>query len=207
MVNWCTKKVFIKIIKRWSEAESFTIFENYVYPSKKILGLPKFFAFFGAKIGALSISLTTEEFCPNYLPFLEPKLEHLLQRNFALIFCLFWSQNRSTYYRGILPKFFAFLEPKSEHLLQRNVTQIFCPSWSQNWSTFYCWLSPILPKFFAFFGVKTRAPSTANYPLFCPIFLPFWSQKWSTFYLLLLFWKKSIASLNRLTQDVQCARC
>ena len=126
------------VIKRWSEAKSFTIFENSVYQSKKILGLPKFFAFFGAKIGALSISLTTEEFCPNYLPFLEPKLEHLLQRNFALIFCLFWSQNRSTYYRGILPKFFAFLEPKSEHLLQRNVAQFFCPSWSQNWSTFYC---------------------------------------------------------------------
>ena len=33
-------------MKRWSEAESFTIFENHVYPGKKILCLPKFFAFF-----------------------------------------------------------------------------------------------------------------------------------------------------------------
>ena len=29
--------VSVKIIKRWSEAESFTIFENHVYTSKKNL--------------------------------------------------------------------------------------------------------------------------------------------------------------------------
>ena len=30
-------KVFFAVIKRWSEAESFTIFENHVYTSKKNL--------------------------------------------------------------------------------------------------------------------------------------------------------------------------
>jgi hypothetical protein len=45
---------------------------------KKMLCLPKFFAFFGAKIRALSISHTTEKFCPHFLAFLESKLEHFL---------------------------------------------------------------------------------------------------------------------------------
>merc|ERR1712051_903357 len=150
------------IIKRWSEAESFTIFEKYVYPSKKILGLPKFFAFFGAQIGALSISLTKEEFCPNYLPFLEPKSEHLLQRNFAQIFCLFWSQKRSAYYRGILPKFFAFYGAKIGALTTEEFCPNFLPFWSQNWSTYY---RGILPNFFAFFGAKIGALTKEE---FCP---------------------------------------
>jgi hypothetical protein len=37
---------FNEIIKRWSEAKSFTIFESHVYTSKKILCLPKCFALF-----------------------------------------------------------------------------------------------------------------------------------------------------------------
>ena len=150
------------LIKRWSEAESFTIFENYVYPSKKILGLPKFFAFFGAKIGALSISLTTEEFCPNYLPFLEPKLEHLLQRNFALIFCLFWSQNRSTYYRGILPKFFAFFGAKIEALTTEEFCPNFLPFLEPKLEHFLLLTIPYFAQIFAIFGAKIRALSTAD---------------------------------------------
>ena len=34
-------KIYISFIKRWSKAESFTIFLNHVYPSKKILCLHK----------------------------------------------------------------------------------------------------------------------------------------------------------------------
>ena len=103
----------LNLIKQWSEAKSFSIFEYHVYSHWKNLMFAQILSFFGAKIGTLSISPTTEEFCPH--------------------FCPFWSQNRSTfcitYYKGILPKFLPFLEPKSEHflyhLLQRNFAQIF----------------------------------------------------------------------------------
>ena len=37
------------LIKRWSEAESFTIFENHVYTCKKIFAFAQIFAFFLAQ--------------------------------------------------------------------------------------------------------------------------------------------------------------
>ena len=83
--------------------------------------------------------------CPNFLPFLEPKSEHflfhLLHRNFAQLFCLFWSQNGSIFY----------------HLLQSNFAQFFCLFWSQNWSTFYitCYIG-ILPNFLPFLEPKSE---------------------------------------------------
>ena len=37
-----------EIIKRWSEAESFTIYVNHAYTSEKILCMPKFFVTFSS---------------------------------------------------------------------------------------------------------------------------------------------------------------
>ena len=63
---------------------------------------------------------------------------------FAQTFCLFWSQNGSTfyftYYIGICPNILPFLEPKWEHFL------------------FYI-LHSNLPQYFAFFGAKMGALS------------------------------------------------
>ena len=146
-----------------------SIFENHVYPSKKILCLPKFFAFFGAKIGALSISLTTWEFCPTFLPFLEPKSEHfyhLPQKNFAQFFCLFWSQNQSTfyitYYIGILPKFFAFFGAKIGALTTEEFCPNFLPFLEPKLEHFLLLTIPYFAQIFAIFGAKIRALSTAD---------------------------------------------
>ena len=141
--------------------------EHFLYPYYRGI-LPKLFAFFGAKIGAL----TTEEFCPNFLPFLEPKSEHLLQRNFAQIFCLFWSQNRSAYYRGILPKFFAFFGAKIGALTTEEFCPNFLPFLEPKLEHFLLLTIPYFAQIFAIFGAKIRALSTADYPLFCPNFLP-----------------------------------
>jgi hypothetical protein len=100
--------------------------------------------------------------CPNFLPFLEPKSEHflfhLLHRNFAQFFCLFWSQNRSTFYItcyiGILPNFFALFGAKIGAFS-------------------FTYYRGILPKNFAFVGAKIGALSIYYYyPLFCPNLFP-----------------------------------
>ena len=49
----------IRIIKRWSEAESFTIKVNHVYRHYKNLYLPKFFAFFSPRIDSLTLKVMT----------------------------------------------------------------------------------------------------------------------------------------------------
>ena len=96
------------LIKRWSKTESFTIFENHVYPSRKCYVCPNFLPFLEPKLSSFYVtyyirifpiflpfcepnsehflSLTREEFCPNLLPFLEPKLEHFLLLSFASSF-------------------------------------------------------------------------------------------------------------------------
>ena len=103
--------------------------------------------------------------CPNFLPFLEPKSEHflfhLLDRSFAQLFCLSWSQNRSisiTYHRRILPKFLPLLEPKLEHF----------------YITYYV---GILPNFFAFFGAKIGAFSITYNRRILPKFFAFFGAK------------------------------
>jgi hypothetical protein len=65
--------------------------------------LPDLFAFFGAKIGALSISYYYPLFCPNFFP-----LKLIVLPNFFALFGAF----SITYHKGISLNFLPFLEPK-----------------------------------------------------------------------------------------------
>ena len=85
-----------KLNKRWSEAESFTIFENHVYISLKNLMFAQIFCLFWSQNWRTFYHLLDVKCCPNVLPFLEPKLEDLL----------------SLTTREVLPKCFAFFEAK-----------------------------------------------------------------------------------------------
>ena len=69
--------------------------------------------------------------CPNFLPVLEPKLEHCLfyllndgakQKRLPCL-KIMYTQVKKSY---VCPNFLPFLEPKLEHLLQRNFALIFC---------------------------------------------------------------------------------
>ena len=137
---------------------------------RKILYLPKFFAFFSTKIDSLTYFETHDcpLFCPNFLPFLAPKLIHLLTLTvmttpyFPQIFCPFSTKLDSlTYFEShdyplCCPIFLPFLASKLIHLL---------------WQS---WLPPLLPKFFALFNIKTDLLTNSHdYPQFCPIYLPF----------------------------------
>ena len=84
---------------------------------RKILYLPKFFAFFSTKIDSLTYFETHDcpLFCPNFLPFLAPKLIHLLTLTvmttsyFPQIFCPFSTKLDSLTY----------IEADEYHLLPR----------------------------------------------------------------------------------------
>ena len=122
------------IIKRWSAAESFTMFENHDYP----LLCPKFFAFFWSQ--------NWRSFYPYY------------KWSFAPIFCLFWSQNWRNfypYYKYNIAQFFAFFWSQNWRtfypLLHMKSCPISCLFWSHKWRTLNSWLPCILPKFYAFF--------------------------------------------------------
>ena len=114
---------------------------------RKILYLPKFFAFFSTKIDSLTYFETHDcpLFCPNFLPFLAPKLIHLLTLTvlttpyFPQIFCPFSTKLDSfTYFEShdyplFCSNFLSLLAPKWIHILTYKVmttpyfAQFFCP--------------------------------------------------------------------------------
>ena len=84
---------------------------------RKILYLPKFFAFFSNKIDSLTLKVMTSDYplcCPSFLPFLALKLIHLL-----------WTPLLTP----ILPNFFAFFSPLVDSLsiFENHYKLIFCP--------------------------------------------------------------------------------
>ena len=122
-----------------------------------LLSLPKFFAFFCLTfVGNLEFLIYLIE---TYQTMGRCEIDYYIWKScvysskkiplFAQIFCLFWSQNRSTFYVtfyiGILPNFFAFFGAKIGAFS----------------ITYY---RGILPKFFAFFRAKIGAFSiTRNF--------------------------------------------
>ena len=110
------------------------------------------------------------KFCPNFLPFLEPKLEDFL------------SLLHIKYCPIFLPFFGAKIGGPSIPYYIWNLAQFFCLFWSQKWRTWNSWLPHILPKFYAFFGAKSRGLSIPYYIWsFALIFCLFWSQKLEDF--------------------------
>ena len=106
---------------------------------RKIFYLPKFFAFFSTKIDSLTYFETHDcpLFCPNFLPFLAPKLIHLLTLTvmttpyFPQIFCPFSTKLDSlTYFEShdyplICPNFCPFQhQPKLIHLVTCKIDSI-----------------------------------------------------------------------------------
>ena len=65
---WCSN-FSILLIKRWSEAESFIIFENHVYTSKKILCLHKICWNFAPFSGGFFLMLHRQKFAQNFMHF------------------------------------------------------------------------------------------------------------------------------------------
>ena len=64
--------MFFAVIKRWSEAESFTIFENHVYTSKKNLTFARNFVTTPFLGGFFFLKLHKQKFARNFVatPFL-----------------------------------------------------------------------------------------------------------------------------------------
>ena len=118
---------------------------------RKILYLPKFFAFFSIKIDSLTFKVMTTRIsliCPNFLTFSALKLIHILWQSWL---------------PPILPNFFAFLALKLIHSLtyfESHDYSLFCPNFLPFstlrliHSLWQSWLPPILPIFFAFLALK-----------------------------------------------------
>ena len=105
LVNVKSTVTILSIFKRWSEAESFTFFENHVYRSKKIICLPKFFAFFSNEIDSLTLNVMTTYslFLPKFFAYFSNEIDSLTLKVMNIPYFAHF--------------FFAFFSNEIDHLL------------------------------------------------------------------------------------------